>query len=347
MSSDIKRVGDAGVHTVEGNLAGSRAAAMTRQREKQRQEYEAQKEQIKKTHAADLSRIDSKFSSASDQAEQEFRRRTVGLVSAEEFRKAREEELREVSYEERLEEEERKALEERDRQVKEREQRRKRAAATLSFAMPGDDEEEEEEEEVKPAAKRSLKDPHADTSFLPDPEREKEIQRKREELKKEWLEQQEIIKNELLEVTYSYWDGSGHRKVITVKKGSTVGAFLSAVQAQLKSDFHEVRSLSPDDLLYVKEDLIIPHHLSFYDMIVTKARGKSGPLFHFDVHDDVRLRSDARVEKDESHPGKVVDRRWYEKNKHIFPASRWEIFDPSVSRDNIGYSIHGNEVIKK
>ena len=25
---------------------------------------------------------------------------------------------------------------------------------------------------------------------------------------------------------------------------------------------------------------------------------------------------------------KVVDRRWYEKNKHIFPASTWEEFDP-------------------
>jgi len=26
---------------------------------------------------------------------------------------------------------------------------------------------------------------------------------------------------------------------------------------------------------------------------------------------------------------KVVDRRWYERNKHIFPASTWEEFDPS------------------
>lgn len=27
----------------------------------------------------------------------------------------------------------------------------------------------------------------------------------------------------------------------------------------------------------------------------------------------------------QSHPGKIVDRKWYERNKHIFPASRWEI----------------------
>jgi len=51
--------------------------------------------------------------------------------------------------------------------------------------------------------------------------------------------------------------------------------------------------------MYVKEDLIIPHHYTFYDFIINKARGKSGPLFNFDVHDDVRLLADASVEKDE------------------------------------------------
>ena len=25
---------------------------------------------------------------------------------------------------------------------------------------------------------------------------------------------------------------------------------------------------------------------------------------------------------------KIVDRRWYEKNKHIYPASAWQEFDP-------------------
>lgn len=64
-------------------------------------------------------------------------------------------------------------------------------------------------------------------------------------------------------------------------------------------------NVSSDALLYVKEDLIIPQDISFYDLIATRARGKSGPLFNFDVHDDVRLGAvDARVEKDESHPGK-------------------------------------------
>lgn len=48
-------------------------------------------------------------------------------------------------------------------------------------------------------------------------------------------------------------------------------------------------------------------------------------LFNFDVHEDVRVINDASVEKDESHAGKVVERHWYDKNKHIFPASRWEV----------------------
>lgn len=73
-------------------------------------------------------------------------------------------------------------------------------------------------------------------------------------------------------------------------------------------------------------------------------------MFHFDVHDDVRMLHDATKERDEvrltyilpwtrpltgadflglqAHAGKVVERSWYSRNKHIFPASRWEVYDP-------------------
>ena len=68
--------------------------------------------------------------------------------------------------------------------------------------------------------------------------------------------------------------------------------------------------------MYVKEDLILPHNLTFYELIVNKARGKSGPLFHFDVHDDVRMVGDARVEKDESHAGKVMDKGLWRYTRH-------------------------------
>lgn len=36
----------------------------------------------------------------------------------------------------------------------------------------------------------------------------------------------------------------------------------------------------------------------------------------------------------------VVERRWYERNKHIFPASRWEVYDPN--KDYGAYTIGDN-----
>ncbi|TGZ49463.1 Protein fam50-like protein [Temnothorax longispinosus] len=45
---------------------------------------------------------------------------------------------------------------------------------------------------------------------------------------------------------------------------------------------------------------------TFYDFIVTKALGKSEPLFTFDVHDDIRVMHDASVETEKSHAGKVL-----------------------------------------
>jgi protein FAM50 len=45
--------------------------------------------------------------------------------------------------------------------------------------------------------------------------------------------------------------------------------------------------------------------MTFYELIVNKARGKSGPLFDFEVREDVRITNDATKEKKDSHAGKV------------------------------------------
>jgi len=181
----------------------------------------------------------------------------------------------------------------------------------------------------KKKSRPSIGDLVVDTSFLPDRERDEEERILREKLAAEWRERQQKLKEEEIEITFSYWDGSGHRRVVKMKKGNSIYQFLNACLDTLRKDFNELRNVSADQLMYVKEDLIIPHHYTFYDFIVTKARGKSGPLFAFDVHEDVRLIADATVEKDESHAGKVLLRSWYERNKHIFPASRWEPYDPT------------------
>ena len=241
-------------------------------------------------------RIGDKFEGATGTAQdQAFRAQTIGLVTAEEFHKAAQ------------------AAAPEPKKVK---KKKKRQFTALSFTM------DEEDEDTPVLPKKALrKDPTVDTSFLPDREERTE----RERLEAEWHDQQERAKNEELEITYSYWDGSGHRRQVSIQAKRTIGDFLEQARRQLHPEFPELSSA--DELLYVKEDLILPHDLTFHDLIVTQARGKSGPLFRFDVHEDLRV-GDRRVPTEASHPGKVVERRWYERHKHIFPASRWELYNP-------------------
>ncbi|KAM7540186.1 hypothetical protein Aperf_G00000027554 [Anoplocephala perfoliata] len=199
-------------------------------------------------------------------------------------------------------------------------------------------------EDLKKKRRRLGKNPDVDTSFLPDIDRDEEEKQLREELRREWHAKQAAIKEEEINVTYSYWDGSGHRRQVKMKKGHSIHLFLHRCLEQLRKDFSELRAASADQMMYIKEDLIIPHHYTFYDFIVTKARGKSGPLFAFDVYDDVRIRMDASKEKEESHAGKVCLRSWYERHKHIFPASRWEPYDPAKNWDQ--YTISDKMSVK-
>ena len=324
--------------------------------------------------------MDSKFDSnaALSFEERTFRSMTVGLVSAEDFAKAQKDSAElaskrkqglvnedgtdahghgglNITQEERI-----KVEKKRRRELKKATKKRKMMLNTLSFAdaddaddddinaRTHDDDDDDGHIHIHKASseKEVKKNPNVDTSFLPDKDRAKELTAERQRLRAEWIANQNEIKKELLEITYSYWDGSGHRRTVTCKKGDSIAEFLEQVRKDLGKEFREMANITSDALLYVKEDLMIPQDISFYDLIVTKARGKSGPLFSFDVHDDLRVGPlDRRVEKDESHPGKVVERRWYEKNKHIFPASRWEVFDPAKEYGN--YSIHGGEVASK
>lgn len=180
----------------------------------------------------------------------------------------------------------------------------------MSFTLEEDECEEEEAEEIKSSkrqaesdtkvVKKIKKDPTVDTSFLPDREREEEENRLREELRQEWAEQQQKLKEEEIDITFSYWDGSGHRRTVRVKKGrfifqvafssclflssmfvlyvtkiftgNSVYQFLQKVLELLRREFSELKTVMADQLMYVKEDLILPHHYTFYDFIVTKVK---------------------------------------------------------------------------
>uniref|UniRef100_A0A3P9N4G3 Family with sequence similarity 50 member A n=1 Tax=Poecilia reticulata TaxID=8081 RepID=A0A3P9N4G3_POERE len=330
-----------------------RAMQLMKKREKEREQLEQLKQKIAEDNMV-KSNIDKKFSAHYDAVEAELKSSTVGLVTLNDM-KAKQEALVKEREKQLAKKEQSKELQLKLEKQKEkkRKEEQKRKIASLSF-NPDEEEEEDDDydddddddddknyEEDQDFKKKKLgKNPDVDTSFLPDRDREVRSTQTSN------LENQIVvflttysalwswnIVYEEIEITFSYWDGSGHRKTVKMKKGNTIQNFLQKALEVLRKDFSELRSAGVEQLMYIKEDLIIPHHHSFYDFIVTKARGKSGPLFSFDVHDDIRLVNDATVEKDESHAGKVVLRSWYEKNKHIFPASRWEPYDPEKKWD--------------
>jgi len=209
------------------------------------------------------------------------------------------------------------------------------------FEGTGSEDSDDGAKKMERRKKKFGKNPDVDTSFLPDRDREDEDNMLREQLRQEWVERQEKMKAEEITITFSYWDGSGHRRVVKMKKGNSISQFLQKGLDGLKKEFNELKTCTVDNLMFIKEDLIIPHHYTFYDFIVTKARGKSGPLFTFDVVEDIRMVNDATVEKEDAHPGKVCLRSWYERHKHIFPASRWEPFDPTKKWSK--YTIHDRD----
>ena len=47
-------------------------------------------------------------------------------------------------------------------------------------------------------------------------------------------------------------------------------AVIRACCVQLAPDFRELRNISVSNLMYVKEDLIIPNQYTFYDLIINK-----------------------------------------------------------------------------
>jgi protein FAM50 len=147
--------------------------------------------------------------------------------------------------------------------------------------------------------KRFGMNPDVETKFLPDRDRDKEENVLREKLRLEWDRRQREVKEQQIDIIYSYWDGSGHKKTITMIKGNTIYQFLCKVLDTIRNEFPELKTVSGDQLMYVKEDLIIPQTNSFYDFIVTRARGKSGLLFNFDLKEE-------EVAEEGLHTGKVL-----------------------------------------
>jgi len=180
----------------------------------------------------------------------------------------------------------------------------------------------------------------------------------RELLRREFLSLQERIKNEEIMIPFVFYDGTNvtpREPGVRVKKGDPVWRFLE--RARRMSGRREWLRVSVDDLLLVRGEVIIPHHYEFYYFLVNRTEGPNGLLFDYPSPLEAGANTNTTnptinsstmsangtgtgADKDKDKPTliigtedgsmtKVVDRRWYERNKHIFPASVWTNFDPA------------------
>ncbi|TAQ83907.1 hypothetical protein B7494_g7768 [Chlorociboria aeruginascens] len=188
----------------------------------------------------------------------------------------------------------------------------------------------------------------------------------RETLRKEFLVLQEAVKATEICIPFVFYDGTNiPGGICRVKKGDYVWVFLDRsrkVGAELGvgekvNSRREWARVGVDDLMLVRGSLILPHHYSFYYFIINHTVGPNSRILfdhsseppsstpietdspNLDTYNPLSSPSKSKIVKeidnkelegynDDPTFTKVVDRRWYERNKHIFPASVWQEFDP-------------------
>lgn len=185
----------------------------------------------------------------------------------------------------------------------------------------------------------------------------------REALRREFLARQEAVKMTEIAIPFVFYDGTDiPGGIVRVKKGDFVWVFLDKsrkVGADLgvgekANARREWARVGVDDLMMVRGNIIIPHHYAFMFFIMNKAVGPTGKLLFDYLAEVPKITSSEGTENEPSgspyqpmkssrtqqdvhdlegasdDPAftKVVDRRWYERNKHIYPASVWQEFEP-------------------
>ncbi|KAI0967261.1 XAP5-domain-containing protein [Xylaria arbuscula] len=173
----------------------------------------------------------------------------------------------------------------------------------------------------------------------------------REALRREFLQRQERVKATEIAIPFVFYDGSNiPGGTVRVKKGDFVWQFLDKSRrfgadlgvGEKANARREWARVGVDDLMMVRANVIIPHHYDFLFFIMNKTLGPNGSiLFDYDTEASTsppkQGLSTAHAQTPvDSHEGasddptmtRVVDRRWYERNKHIYPASMWQDFDP-------------------
>ncbi|KAI5805101.1 XAP5, circadian clock regulator-domain-containing protein [Geopyxis carbonaria] len=313
------------------------------------------------TPSASAGSTPNRFTNHTETLEDALKTQTVGLVHLSEFKKRRTElaEQREREAAEKLQTPAGRSREgstapapvDKDKTAVTK-KKRKIGVAKGKLSFGGDDEEEDEGVAIQVKGKKS----RSASEETEESEKKRRFNPKlkapppkaltkstllreaqeREMLRREFLQLQEKIKNEEISIPFVFYDGTNvappNGEGVTVKKGEAVWLFLE--RARRMSGRREWLRVSVDDLLLVRGEVIIPHHYEFYYFIANRTIGPNGVLFDYPSDIDPEQQSlhgpPTHNGKEDPTMTKVVDRRWYERNKHIFPASIWTDFDPNV-----------------
>jgi len=192
-------------------------------------------------------------------------------------------------------------------------------------------EEEADLEEIQPFTKKkkSMKNPSVNTAFLKKTDEEaREEADKLIQKKKQVLEQEERTRSEEMQFEFKFvLRASGplvtsqptFNRTAKVKKGSSVEQFLKVERQALMKDTNESVS---QNLIFIAAEFIVPDHLKFFELMQFKYTN-GVPIFIFS-----KDQKDPKEGKElPIVPITVMERSWYEKNRHIYPQSRWEVFD--------------------
>jgi protein FAM50 len=266
--------------------------------------------------------MDEKFTAKQDHTDELINEETTGRQSLNDYRRkrARIESDMGLSLTE-IEEKKKKKL----KPVKTNKETKK-----LSFKFEDDDEEddnesyEEKKEKIAPLIKtyklKVGKDPSVDTSFLPDKERDEAIEKENEKLRLIWLDEQEKIKEELFTIDYCYYDGTSHKKSMTLKKGETIRTFLD----EARLNFPELKGVSLNDLMFLKDNYNVPDNFTFYELF--EIRAKDPTYETFSRWTDVEQLRTFQLGGQSTQLARIVERNFYEKNAQSFPFTNWVLF---------------------
>ncbi len=191
---------------------------------------------------------------------------------------------------------------------------KKKAKVKLAADETSDSNIEKSTDDVKPLFRKNHQsnDNAAKDSAL--------VERQQEELKIleakiRTLKEQNQAKK--IKVSFFYFDGFKNTKTTTITKGTKVGDFLELARKFICRDYPEFSSIKGDHIfMLVADEFIIPNEVNFFELELKNINEKPGPKMEYaKAEDDVEELTKPML--------KIIDRRFYEQNKHIFPFLKW------------------------